>query len=271
VWNAAPAVDVQAGVRLDRNEVFGTFHTWRGGFVVRPAGGLRLHGAVGTAFKAPTFSEQFADTPFERGDPGLSPERVASWEAGVEAGLANGRFTGTATWFDQRFRDLIQYVAGAPDEPTYVNVGRAGARGLELAAGWTPLDRLALHTSWTGLRTRVQDAGGAPGPSFRPGSRLLRRPASTLAAGVRWRPGESVVTADVQRVGARDDVDFTAFPAERVTLPGYTLVHLSADVPLRRAFAVTLAVRNLFDEQFESVVRFPGIGRVVMVGGRWGR
>lgn len=269
VWKAGEALDVQGGVRLDWNQVFGTFATWRGGVVVRPVGALRLHGAMGTAFKAPTFSEQFADSPFERGDPGLRPERTVSWEAGVEGTLAAGRLTGSATWFDQRFRDLIQYTSSSPDEPTYVNVGRARSHGLELGTVWSALEQVSLHLTWTVLRTRVEDAGGSTGPGFSPGERLLRRPGSTINAGVRWRPTEGAhVGADVARVGARDDVDFRVFPAERVTLPGYTVVNLSTDLPARGPLVATLAVRNLFDERFDSVVGFPGIGRVVLVGVR---
>jgi outer membrane receptor protein involved in Fe transport len=53
------------------------------------------------------------------------------------------------------------------------------------------------------------------------------------------------------------------------------VVNASADVPLdalrdgwSSRVALTLEVRNLLDAHYESVVGFPGRGRVVMVGVR---
>ena len=81
--------------------------------------------------------------------------------------------------------------------------------------------------------------------------------------------------ADVLYTGARDDMDYRTFPPARVTLPAFAVVNASADLPLTalRAswpsrVALTLDARNLLDEDYESVVGFPGRGRVVMVGVR---
>ena len=62
------AASIQAGARLDDNSAFGTFGTWRAGASFHLTSGMRLWGAVGTAFKAPTFSQLFANTAFEVGN-----------------------------------------------------------------------------------------------------------------------------------------------------------------------------------------------------------
>jgi outer membrane receptor protein involved in Fe transport len=48
---------IQAGVRLDDNQAFGSFVTWRAGASVRLAPATRLRMSAGTAFKEPTFDE----------------------------------------------------------------------------------------------------------------------------------------------------------------------------------------------------------------------
>lgn len=273
--SAGPRADLQAGVRLDANEVFGTFVTWRTGIVVRAAPPLRLRAAVGTSFKQPTFSEQFARTPFETGNPDLDPERARSWEAGADASLGSGRFTVTATWFDQSFKDLIQYQPAQPGQPTYANVAAATARGFELGGMVTPWAPLSISLRWNWLGTRVEAAGPDAGPGLVPGGRLLRRPSNVAYAGVQVRPGKgALLVMDASFTGTRDDMDYTAFPASRVVLPGYVLANLSAEVPVAGAAApLTVSVRatNLFGTEYATVVGFPGQGRAVLAGLRIGR
>src|SRR5207253_2017006 len=46
---------VQLGGRLDDNQTFGNFRTYRAAAAFRVAGGTRVRAAAGTAFKEPTF------------------------------------------------------------------------------------------------------------------------------------------------------------------------------------------------------------------------
>ncbi|HEX9894107.1 MAG TPA: TonB-dependent receptor, partial [Gemmatimonadales bacterium] len=272
-------VDVQGGLRYEDNQVFGDFTTWRLGLVLRPASALRLHGAGGSAFRQPTFAEQFANTPFEVGNPDLTPERATSWEAGAELALAERRVMVTATWFAQRFRGLIQYQAAASGLPNYFNVARARADGVELGAHFALSRSLSLNGRYTWLETEVQDDGGQGNTTYTEGEPLLRRPAHTAGIGLSWHPGTSGSYAlQLQRTGDRVDVDFREFPAERVTLEGYTLLDASADVPLAalfggraswaRSLGLTLVGQNLLDANYQSVVGFRGRGRTLLLGAR---
>ena len=264
-----------AGIRIDDNEAFGTFVTWRAGAAWRPRPGTRVRASAGTAFKAPTFAENYASTPFEVGNPALEPERTRSWEVGVEQGLARETVTLSASFFDQRFRNLIQYVFAAPGETTYENLGAADARGLEAGATVRPVSGLSLAASYTRLRTRVSDAGASTSPGFAEGERLIRRPSHSGRIGATWRAGtRATLSATTLFIGARDDVDFSAFPSVRVRLPSYRLVNLSMDAailePARHGVGVALTARleNALDEAYETVVGFPGRGRTLYAGGR---
>ena len=270
-----PRLIVTGGTRVDDDQAFGTFATWRVGFRYRFPVGLSVRGSAGTGFKAPTFSENFANSPFETGNPDLRPERSRSWEVGMEQTLASGRVTAGATWFDQRFRNLIQYVSGAPGEPTYQNLGAALARGIEGTVSVQPLRTVSAGVAWTWLDTRVTDAGASTSPGFADGERLIRRPAGAGRAWAEISPVPAVhLSLAVSHTGSRDDVDFGSFPSERVTLPAYTLVSASLDAELvhadgaRPGVALVARAENIFDEDYQTIAGFPGIGRRLLAGVR---
>jgi outer membrane cobalamin receptor len=134
------------------------------------------------------------------------------------------------------------------------------------------------------LSTHVLDtAHGQPAADVRielwqlrgDGERLIRRPSHSGRVGATWRPGaRATLSAAALFVGGRDDVDFSAFPAVRVRLSAYRLVDLSADVailePARHGVGLALTARleNAFDEDYDSIVGFPGRGRTLYAGGR---
>jgi vitamin B12 transporter len=271
----AHGVALDAGARLDDNSAFGTFVTGRGGIAVQLAA-TKLRVSAGNAFKAPTFSENFASSPFEVGNPALRPERTVSWDAGIEQLLPGRRASVSATWFDQRFQNLIQYTPADPGNPTYANLAAATARGLELAGRvWWGTGSLSAQYTW--LRTRVTDAGVGSSPVFLAGSTLIRRPAHSARVGLELRPGSRVRTfADVVVIGRRDDVDFRPFPAERVTLPAVATVELAGDIDLAEArgghpgLGLRIRIENLLGKDYETIVGFPGRRRSLLVGVRAG-
>src|SRR3989441_4153067 len=112
-------VGLAVGARLEDNQRFGTYATYRIGMSLRIAGGTRAIGSVGTGFKEPSFYENFA-TGFVRGNPNLRPEHAVNLETGLEYRGLGRTLTARATYFHQRFRDLIQY-SGTPAGPDSVN------------------------------------------------------------------------------------------------------------------------------------------------------
>jgi vitamin B12 transporter len=267
---------VTLGGRVDANERFGTFATYRLG-ASGSHGPLRAHVSAGTGFKEPTFFENFA-TGFTRGNPELQPEESRSVEAGVR--LTGPRASVGATAFAQRFRNLIQYTAvpPAPEQPNYQNVGAARARGRELEASWLLPRGVDAHTTYTLVDTEVTDEGFGEDRLFQRGRPLLRRPLHQVGATLGAAPFERTrATASLRRVGAREDLDFTD-PAEwqgrRVTLPAHTLLDLTLSRSLQvagHALDLVLRVENALDARYEAVYNFPAPGRLIRAGVRAGR
>jgi vitamin B12 transporter len=273
---SGPAINLNA--RVDHNGSFGTFFTYRAGAVYRFPSQTRVRGSVGRAFKAPTFCEQFCDAPFVVGDSALRPERSTSWELGVEQDLlSQQRLSAWATYFDQRFRDLILYDgAAAPGSPTYLNGAGANARGLEAGLTSRLGEDLQASLSYTYLDTKATDDGGMPSPTFAEGQRLIRRPQHSAALSFQARAFDrATLSGSLTYVGRREDVDFTQFPSQRVELPGYVVVDVASEVEILRtgesgrALSGTIRVENLFNEQYEQVVGFAGRRRGVFGGLRF--
>ena len=262
-------VRITLGGRLDDSDTYGRFGTYRAGLSVEPLAGTRLRGAVGRGFKEPTFPEVFGSGFGDVGNPNLDPERSRSWEVGVEQEV--GPAVAVATWFDQRFEQMIQYTFMPPaaGESNYYNVGAASARGLELE-GRAGVGPVAVTASYTYLETEVLDPGLATDAGFVEGEPLLRRPAHAGNLTARLALDDATVGLAVNAVGERQDLDFGAgFPAPRVTLPSYATLDVSGDYTLPLPGPSTTAllrVENVLDAEFRTIAGFPGTGRVVRVG-----
>jgi vitamin B12 transporter len=282
-WNAAAYGQLQAngpagsllslGARLDRNEVYGQFLTGQAGIVVPVGPAGRVRGSVGSAYKAPTFSQQFAQTPFEVGNPDLEPEESRSWEIGWDGGFLGNRLVLGGAWFSQEFRNLIEYSFRGAEAPSYWNETLARSSGAEVSARWQAAGGMRVGVDYARVNARLLEEGGeSVGEGSEP--RLLRRPARSVSAHVR---APLVMGASggltVNQVGSRPDNDFSSWPAERVTLASYTTADLDLQLPLERGSAgpilLTLRVENLLDAEYQTVVGFPGKGRMILAGVRW--
>jgi vitamin B12 transporter len=268
-----------AGGRLDDNERFGTYWTWRASAIAFAARTTRVRAAGGTGFKEPSFFENFGGSGIV-GNPDLQPERSTSVEGAVEHDLAAGRVTLGVTGFIQRFRDLVQFtfaVANPGVDPNYVNIAKADANGIEAALEVRNLGPVSGRVSYTWLDTNVEDAGFSVGADeeFVQGLPLIRRPEHSFSAqaGTIWR-SRVQLGAVLTYVGARDDLRFAPFPdpTRRIELPSYVTVDLSSSVAVipggRRKPGLDLRgrVENLFNERYEQAAGFPARGRVILVG-----
>jgi vitamin B12 transporter len=280
VLGAGRPVAVTLGGRVEDNSHFGGHATFRVGGSWRLDGQTRFRVAVGTGFKEPTFFENFARG-FVQGNPDLDPERSRSWEAGLEHTLAGGRVSAAVTYFDQRFRDLIEFTfTPPPGEPNYFNVGGAMADGVEAEVVAT-VAGVAVGVRYTYLETRVEQAGpdGGPDGLFVAGQPLIRRPAHTVVPHVTATLGEHArVTVGGRWVGERDDLDFRRVPGDRrVTLQPYVRVNVAGEYDLRRTgggggapvgLVLTAQIQNAFDDRAPELAGFRSRGRTVFVGGR---
>jgi outer membrane cobalamin receptor len=265
-------VNATLGLRLDDNERFGRYVTYRAGTSVRVDVHTRVMASVGTAFKEPTFYQNFA-TGFVRGNPDLQPEHAVSWEAGLERTFVGGAIMTRATYFDQHFRDLIDY-NGADTAVNYFNVPGSIARGVEVTTDADIGAGVHVAVGYTFLHTAVTQAGTSTGATslFVPGEPLIRRPEHSGSVGLTYHlRARGSLSLTALYTGEREDIDFAAFT--RTTLPPYTRVDLAAHADVREpegaspGLTLTLRVENLLDHQYQEVKNFPARRRTLLFGG----
>jgi len=205
---------------------------------------LRVSG--GSAFRAPTVGELY--DPFS-GNPALKPERSTSWELGAERYLPSGRLEASLFWND--YRDLIVYDFSRFQN---FNVGRARARGVELA--WTQdlVRFVSLDVGYTYLDAR-DELSGQP---------LIRRPRHRGFLELDLHPLEALaISPRAVFVGSRADRDaLTGAPVEN---PSYVRFDLNTRYTLAR-LAPYLRVENLMDRGYEEVAGYPAPRRRIAGG-----
>jgi vitamin B12 transporter len=270
--NTTSRTTATLGARVDDSEAFGTFGTFRLAAQGDIAGSARVRASAGTAFREPAFNEQFTTSPaFSRGNPNLKPEHTTSWEVGLSYGDA-ARIQ--ATYFDQRFVDLIEYQGAAVDPaPNYENVAKALAKGIEVELHHPPVHGVLFDASVTQVDTKVIEASSAAATSgISEGRALIRRPRLSGSARIGF-VGIARLRTDVavSYTGERDDIDFNTFT--RDTLPDFALVDVSGEYTLptsvgRPTLALTFRAANLLDQPYSSVAGYKAPGRTLLAGVR---
>lgn len=232
------------GGRVDSYDTFGAETTWR----VAPvydivATGTRVRGSYGTGFKAPSLFQLYSIY----GSKDLNPETSQGWDAGVEQDVMDGKLTVGATYFENQFKDMIDYDFVTS---TYGNVSKAEARGVETFVVAKPVKDLSVRASYTYTDTQDKTSG----------TELLRRPRNKAALDTTYAfTPKFRGTVGLVYVGEKQDEDFSTF--QNITLDGYTLVNLYASYDVYKNVTLFGRLENLTDEKYEEVLGYGTPGR----------
>ncbi len=265
VLRPLPGLTALAGVRHDAHSQFGGATTPGASVSFAPGDGLwRLRASYGEGFKAPTLFQLYSDF----GNPGLAPERARGWDAGVEAGLAEGRLRLAATAFGRTTRDQIDFVscfanplpacAGRPFG-TYDNIARTRARGAEAEVELRPVDGLALSFAYTFLDARNRAEGSANLDRLLP-----RRPRHTAALVADWTaPAGWAIGMTLSHASESFDN-----AANTRVIPDRLLLDLRGSVPLGARLELYGRVTNAGDMVYETASFYGQPGRAFAGGVR---
>ncbi|MGB6333580.1 MAG: TonB-dependent receptor [Candidatus Sulfotelmatobacter sp.] len=261
-WGRLSAI---AGGRFVHSSVFGntgvprvalTLLALRGG---ETFSGTRLRFSYATGFKEPRLEETFAGAPYSVPNPGLKPERVRAFEAGIRQDFFRGKYVFDATYFNNLFHDQINYETVNPTTfvGEYFNVNRAFAQGAELELQAKLRSRLLLSTAYTYTSTEILDDPAPIDSLYNPGQPLLRRPkhsATTLLSylGSRWGANLSG-----SFVGRRPDDDFDGFNIDHAA--GYVRVDLGGWYAINHRVTAYANIENALDRRYNEVVGYPAL------------
>jgi outer membrane receptor protein involved in Fe transport len=189
----------------------------------------------------------------------LKPEHLRAFEAGFQQKFFGDKYELDATYFNNLFRDQINYVTVNPVTfvGEYVNVNRAFAHGAELAFRAKVLSNLMLNSAYTYTSSQYLDNPAPFDPIYDPGQPLLRRPrhSATLLLshlGSRW--GANVGGSFV---GRRPDSDFFGFGITHAA--GYVRADVDGWYAVKPRVTAYVAVENALDRRYNEVVGYPAL------------
>ncbi|GAB4335981.1 MAG: TonB-dependent receptor [Candidatus Abyssubacteria bacterium] len=247
-------LNIVAGARYDDNTSFGTEVSPRAAasYLVKETD-TRLKASYGEGIKNPSFFELFA--PFF-GNPNLEAEQNESWEVGVEQRLTvldMPVFLG-ATYFDQDFTDLIQFVGSSIQ-----NFDEAVVRGIETELKIEFPHNITLAGAYTYLLKAEFESGSQEG------SDLLRRPKHLAAVTLNYKRDKLNVNLNATYTGERSDVNPVTF-APGAEADDFTKLDLALSYDLTDNVQLIGLVENLLDEDIEQTLGFESRG-ISFLGG----
>ncbi len=208
--------------------------------------------------------ENFGRSIFFLGNPNLAPERVRSFDFGIEQRFAADRAKLELNWFDNRFRDLIAFVG-----TTFINLGRAKAKGAEVTLEVSPVRHIRGIGAYTYLDSQVTESQQRASAIIGVGRPLIRRPRHSGSLALVWDWRRFNVSSTTFFVGRRADSDFQ-FPSLGLTSnPGYSKWDLAASFRSPHRITYFAAFENLANDRYQEVLGYPALGSSIRAGLRF--
>ncbi|HEY3741839.1 MAG TPA: hypothetical protein VGL53_18440, partial [Bryobacteraceae bacterium] len=314
--NVGHRLYLTGGVGFEKNAVFGfaaTPNVSAAYYLRKPTANsffaeTKVRFNFGQGIKEPSTYEQANQlsallTPDQRTQYGVSPigpERSRSLDFGASQGLWHGRARVEATYFHNRFYDLISYLspvelisigvnagaATASGYGAYVNATSTRSKGLEGEFVTDVGHGLRIQANYTTLNAVVTKAFGDP--SFNPlfptipigayspleGQRPFRRAPNSGSMALVYSRGKFTGAFTGYVVGRRDDSTFlsdalfgnTLLLPNRDLAPAYQKFDLSGRYAVRSFVSVYTSVENLFSEHYQAVFGFPAAPLTIRSG-----
>lgn len=271
-----PRLFVTGGLRLEQNDSFGFAVVPRGSvaYVARQADGLfgttTLKASAGAGVKEPTIIQSFSPSPVFPGNPDLEAERSRTFDAGVAQTLLNGAITVEATWFANRFRNIIstRTVSFNPFTLEFFNIGVTTARGMEITGELARYSPITVRAGYTLLASEIVESAAADNPVFGIGRALFRRPRHSGFVDVGADVGSLSLSVFGAFVGRSVDSDFASLEPPIVASTGYRRWDVRAAYAISRRLTVTAAIDNVFDASYMEPLGYPALGRGARAGVR---
>lgn len=247
-WSFAPDWTLTAGLRHDSYTDAGTTTNPRLALVWDADVDLTVKLLYGTAFRAPSFTEQYStNNPIGRGNPGIKPELNSTVELAF-AWQANADLNWNLNFFRYQMKDIIRTTPNSDPATgtTYNNAGRQHGNGFELEGQWQASREYRLSGHYSMQRSiddsTGQDAGYAPRRHF-----YVRSD---------WTPSSDwMFSGQLNRVADRH----RAAGDTRPQVPDYTTVDLTLRTTYRgnNRWNFATSVRNLFNADVREPSTYP--------------
>jgi vitamin B12 transporter len=248
----AGAQALQANLRVDDSDQYGSHTTGTVAYGYRLSSQWRVTASYGTAFKPPTFNDLYYP---QFSNPNLVPETSRNVEGGV---YGNG-VSGDAQWelhalgWYNRVSDLIVFECDANFNCAPQNVEDATLKGVELG-GVLTWGATQFHGSLD-LQSPRDDATGL---------QLPRRALRHGTIGIAQQTGP--VSLGVELVASSLRYDDAA---NTIKMGGYAILNLTLEWPLDHGVTLFARGDNIFNKNYQLAAGYSTGGEQLFVGIRW--
>ena len=228
---------VTGGVRFEDHSTFGRKWTGRATATIDVNQLVRVHGSMGSGFKAPTLNDLYF--------PGFSnPDLQPEESVGIDTFVPSSQASFDVTFFYNDISKLIEFdfVSGRPE-----NLGDVITIGAEVGGEYKPNETLTLSGNYTLTDATSESVDG----------QLIRRPRHQGGIRVTVRPDESLRFWSELRVKGES---FDNGVNGRERLDGFAIVNLAVNYQLLNALSVRTRIDNLLDTNYEEVLGFGTVG-----------
>ncbi len=240
-----------------------------GAYLVMPT--LRIHASFGTGIRPPGGS----DLAFTN-NPALKPERTESYDIGVEERFWAGKISLDATWFRNRYRDLIVSLGGSLSTLSAFqtdNIANALAKGAEFSARIRPATWFSVSANYTWLESEVLSLNGGDGlveQYFYLGQPLLRQPKQSGSGVATFHYGkfDANVTASIRGRDLDVEPNYGA-SAGLFWDSGYVNLGINLNYRVRGNLTAYANLRNALDRHYEEIYGFPAPYLNFVTGLKW--
>ena len=232
---------VTGGVRFEDHSTFGSKWTGRATATIDVNELVRVHGSMGSGFKAPTLNDLYFPG---FSNPNLEPEESVGFDLGIDTFVPSPQVRFDVTFFYNDISKLIEFdfVSGRPE-----NLGDVITIGAEVGGEYTPNETLTLSGNYTLTDATSANVDG----------QLIRRPRHQGGIRVTVRPDESLHFWSEVRVKGKS---FDNGVKGRERLDGFAIVNLAVNYQLLNALSVRTRIDNLLDTDYEEVLGFGTVG-----------
>ena len=269
-WLLTERFTLTSGLRMTRDENYGTHWTPRLYGVWHATEQLSLKGGISTGFKAPSIRSAVADwgqitggagsavPAIIMGNPDLKPEKSINQEIGVVWNNRRG-WTSSFTLFNTDFRDKISEVRRCTDPanlPTChvkpgdagyrfisdrTNVDKANIRGIELTSTWNLRQdlRLSANYTWTHSEQKSGPFAGKP---------LNKMPKHMANATLDWAWDPQLALWSRLNFRGRTS-EYLSRTAMAVGTPSFAFFDVGFNYRVNKTLSTGFGIYNLFDKR----------------------
>ncbi|CCN69816.1 MULTISPECIES: TonB-dependent vitamin B12 receptor [Vibrio] len=236
-------VTVELSIRSDDNQDYGRNTTYNAGLGFDITESIQVFGSYGTAFKAPTLSQQNGSA-WVGENKSLKPESSKNIDIGVKGTVKD--IDWAVTGYDIKIDDLIDYDG---NKRQYVNVeGQTRIKGVELEAAFETGS--IFHAFSIDLKDPKNDEG----------EMLARRSKGAFKWNVSTSFDDVDLSLSYQYYTKRRNSDYDATP---IYLKPYDLLDAAATYWVEPNVAIRGRVDNLLNEKYETANGYPAPERTI--------